>query len=341
VKTFTVGFEEQDYDERPWAREVADRYRTTHTERLVRADDVADVFRDTILWHYDEPFNDYSYLPTYYVCREARKSITVALSGDGGDELFAGYRKYRRLAIRARLERTLSRPVTQLVAAGAQSILQPDNAWRERLGRYREGAPELLLSTMTAPPGIAALRAVARGRFAEALSDYEPMDVVRPLLQAAPPEDVGLVNSMRYLDFKLTLGAGILTKVDRASMAVSLEVRPVYLHRELLRLAGQMPPALLVDRRETKKVVKSAVRGWLPSSVIDRPKMGFAMPLGRWLRGDLQRLERPAVGTGALGEIIDIDYVRSVARAHRSGAAESTAAVHSFLFLEHWLEKWL
>src|SRR5262249_5147025 len=270
VKTFTVGFEDDDYDERPWAREVAAQYRTEHTERVVRADDVPDVFRDTILWHYDEPFNDYSYLPTYYVCREARKSITVALSGDGGDELFAGYRKYRRLAIRARLERKLSRPVTQLVATGAQSVLQTDSQLRERLGHYRVTAPELLLSTLTTPPGIGALRTAARGELASALADYDPMDVVRPLLEAAPPEEVGLVNSMRYLDFKLTLGAGILTKVDRASMAVSLEVRPVYLHRGLLELAGRVPETLLVNRRETKKVLKKAFRPWLPESVIDR-----------------------------------------------------------------------
>src|SRR5262249_38939270 len=200
-------------------------------------------------------------------------------------------------------------------------------------------APELLLSTLTTPPGIGALRTAARGELASALADYDPMDVVRPLLEAAPPEEVGLVNSMRYLDFKLTLGAGILTKVDRASMAVSLEVRPVYLHRGLLELAGRVPETLPVNRRETKKVLKKAFRPWLPESVIDRRKMGFAMPLGRWLRGDLQELERSGAGSAALGEIIDIDYVRRAAADHRSGA-DRTAELHGALFLDRWLEKW-
>jgi asparagine synthase (glutamine-hydrolysing) len=340
VKTFTVGFEEQDYDERPWARQVARLCNTEHTERLVRPDDVDSVFREKILWHYDEPFNDFSYLPTFYVCREARRSITVALSGDGGDETFAGYGKYRRLAIRAGLERALTRPVTQLVASGAQSMLRADNAWRERLGHYKETAPELLLSMLTTVLPLDALQRVARGPLAAALRDYRPMDAIRPLLQAAPPERVGLVNAMRYLDLKLTLAGGILTKVDRASMAVSLEVRPVYLHRDILSLAGRVPPELLVDRRETKRVLKSSLRSWLPASVLDRQKMGFAMPLGRWLRGDLRELANPGSGTSPLKELIDLDHVRRVAGAHRSGEAESTAALHSFLFLEHWLEKW-
>jgi asparagine synthase (glutamine-hydrolysing) len=341
VKTFTVGFAEQEFDERPWAIDVARQYGTEHTERVVRPDDVASVFEDTILWHYDEPFNDYSYLPTYYVCREARKSITVALSGDGGDEMFGGYGKYTRLARRAALERALTPPVTQLVAAGARSILAADNAWRERLGHYEEAAPELLLGMLTTGMGGAALRGVARGPLAEAVSHYDPMDVVRPLLRKAPPERVGLVNSMRYLDLKLTLAGGILTKVDRASMAVSLEVRPVYLHRDLLELAGRIPPEQLADRSDAKKVLKAALTPWLSPSLLYRGKMGFAMPLGRWLRDGAAGFAEPGTGSSdALREIIDLDYVRRATQAHRAGASDRTAQVHSFLFLERWLEKW-
>ena len=338
VHAFTIGFDDPDYDERPFAREVARRYGTPHTERMVRADDVEPVFRDTILWHYDEPFNDFSYLPTYYVCREARGEITVALTGDGGDELFGGYGKYTLLARRHGLERTLSRPVTQLVAAGARTMLRAGDL-RGRLLRYEQSAEQLLLGTLTTGIAPSTLRQVARGPLAQTLAHYEPMDVLRPHLDRAPPAEVGLVNAMRYLDVKLTLGAGILTKVDRASMAVSLETRPVFLNRRLLDLAGRIPPGLLADRTEPKKVLRAALREWLPSAVLDRPKQGFAMPLGDWLRGELRGLTDVTDSRGALSELVDHRHVAAVAAAHGAGAG-TTAQLHSFVFLQHWLEQW-
>ncbi len=132
LTAYTIGFEESDFDESAWAAEVADAYRVPHVRRTVVRADVNSASRESILWHYDEPFNDQSYLPTYFVCREARRSITVALTGDGGDETFAGYRKYRQLAQRAGVERGLSRPVTQFVAAGAQSVLPSASRLRTR-----------------------------------------------------------------------------------------------------------------------------------------------------------------------------------------------------------------
>ena len=199
---------------------------TRHTERTVDAADVEAVFRDTILWHYDEPFADYSYLPTYYVCREARKAITVALTGDGGDELFAGYRKYAHLARRARLDRALAGPLTQLIASGARAVL-PSGELQSRVRRYEQTSEELLLGDAQSRPAKSELQAAARGSFATALESYDAMDTIRPHLARAPVAEVGIVNAMRYLDVKLTLAAGILVKVDRASMAVSLETRPL------------------------------------------------------------------------------------------------------------------
>ncbi len=333
VRTFTIGFDEDGFDERPFAREVAALYGTAHTERTVVPGDVGALFRDTILWHYDEPFNDYSYLPTYALCREARRSITVALSGDGGDEVFAGYPKYRRIARRHGIERALTRPVTQLVATGAHAV----RPWRDAVAPYRQGADEMLLSMLVDSNGLATLRSAARGELARTLEHYDPMDVVGPHLAKAPPAEVGLVNAMRYLDFKLTLAGDMLVKVDRASMAVALEVRPVYLNRRVLELAGRIPPARLADGRDAKKALRSALRSWLPSSILNRPKAGFAMPLGHWLQRDQTLV--PA-GNGQLGELLDPSYTRGTAEAHLSGKLSETSRLHSMLFLEHWLEKW-
>jgi asparagine synthase (glutamine-hydrolysing) len=338
VRSFTIGFDEPGFDERPYAAEVASRYATAHAERTVAADDVEAVFRDVVLWHYDEPFADYSYLPTYYVCREARAAITVALTGDGGDELFGGYGKYSLLARRSGIERALTPPLAQRVAAGARAVL-PESGLRGRLLRYEQGPEELLLGTLTTGLAAGDLRAVARGALAEALVDYDPADVVRAHLAAAPPADAGLVNAMRYLDVKLTLGAGILTKVDRASMAVSLETRPVFLNRAVLDVAARIPPGLLADRGAPKKALRGALRPWLPAPILDRPKQGFAMPLGRWLRGDLGPMTA-ALAAGPVGELLDPAYVADVAYEHAVGTRDRTAELHNLVFLSHWLEKW-
>jgi len=337
LTAFTIGFDDPDYDERPWAARVAARYEVDHVERTVSPADVEAVFRDEILWHYDEPLNDHSYLPTYYVCREARRAITVALSGDGGDEVFAGYRKYSMLARRAGVERGLSRPVTQLVAAGAGGVLPARSELGTRVQRYRLAPDELLLSTLVTGIQPNELRRAARGPLGEALRDYNPFDSVRHHVQKVSAREHGLVDAMRYLDLKTTLGAGILTKLDRASMAVSLEVRPVYLHRDVLELARRIPGKRLATGREAKALLKDALEPWLPSELLRRPKMGFAMPLGDWLRGELgfgfQGGARP------VAEVIDPSYMDGVRAEHDAGR-DRTAVVHSFTFLDFWLERW-
>jgi asparagine synthase (glutamine-hydrolysing) len=187
----------------------------------------------------------------------------------------------------------------------------------------------------------AELRRIARGDLAATLRSYDPGDVLRTHLLKAPPEKVGLVNAMRYLDFKLTLGGGILTKVDRASMAVSLEVRPVLLHPRMLALAARIPPERLASRQEAKTVLKSAVRPWLPRAIVDRPKMGFAAPLGSWLGGELapllESVRRPDARVASL---VDGDYARGLVTTHQRGGAAFPLRLHSLFFLENWLETW-
>lgn len=339
VKTFTVGFEDTDYDERHWARKVSQIYATEHTEKVVVPQDVSSVF-EKLLWHYDEPFNDYSYLPTFYVCREARKFITVALSGDGGDEMFAGYKKYQRLSVRQMFEPLLWRPVRSLLAAGAASVLPRNRRLQKAVSSYGMDTGTMLLDMLTTCLPLTTLRKAARGALAETLKNYSPMDVVRPFLAKAPPKDVGLVNAMRYLDLKLTLAGDILVKVDRASMAVSLEVRPVYLHREVMALAGRIPPRLLVDRNQAKKALKRAFRPWLPNEILYRDKMGFGVPLKKWINGDLSRLFSGSTQGGPLEDLLDSSLLESMTLQHLSGSADLSSAIHSIALLNSWLGQW-
>lgn len=338
VEAYTVGFADEDFDERPWAAAAAAHCGVPHVAREVAPVDVESLLDDLITWHYDEPFNDYSYLPTYYVCREARRSITVALTGDGGDELFAGYGKYALLARRASVERGLSRPMMQLAAAGARSVLPGRARLHGKLLRYEQAPDDLLAATLVTGLQPAELRAAARGPLAEALRDHDPLDVVHAQLAKAPPGEVGLLNAMRYVDLKLTLAGGILTKVDRASMAVSLETRPVFLNRSVLDLAARIPPRLLATGGAPKLALRNAVRAWLPEGLVDRAKQGFAMPLGRWGRGSLRRLLEP-VTDGRVSALVDPGFAAALAREHASGH-DRTAALHSFALLERWLGRW-
>jgi asparagine synthase (glutamine-hydrolysing) len=188
---------------------------------------------------------------------------------------------------------------------------------------------------------VASLRRAARGELAQTIRQYEPLDAVRPLLQKAPPERVGLINAMRYLDLKLTLGGDILVKVDRASMAVSLEVRPVYLHRDILNLAGRIPPEQLADRSHTKRVLKSALQPWLPESILRRPKQGFAMPLKVWLKDQPRQLFAAPNVESSLHEFLDLSLLEQTIRAHSAAGGDCTAMLHALYFLDRWLARWV
>jgi asparagine synthase (glutamine-hydrolysing) len=339
VRTFTVGFQEAGFDERPWAAEVSRLYGTAHTEKTVIADDVTAVM-DKLLWHYDEPFNDYSYVPTFYVCREARKAITVALSGDGGDELFAGYSKYKRMALRERFSRIAPPSLVSPLLAGMSLLLPKTHRLHRKLAVYGKDVRGALLDTLTTAFPIDELRAAARGPLAETLKHFGPMDTVLPLLRKAPPEKVGVLNSMRYLDVKLTLAGDMLVKVDRASMAVALEVRPVYLHRDLMTLASRIPPGLLADRNQSKKLLKSALSPWLPDSILYRKKMGFAMPLQEWIGGELQSVFSAADRHNLVADWLDLPRLETLARMRAAENRGSALLAHSLFFLRRWLEQW-
>jgi asparagine synthase (glutamine-hydrolysing) len=341
VRTFTIGFEDEAYDERAWARQVAERYHTHHVERVVGADDVTAVM-ERLDWHYDEPFSDYSSIPTYYLCREARSAVTVALSGDGADEIFAGYRKYQRLVRREELRTVFPVGVAHGVAAVARYALAEGNHWRRTLSQYGLAAPQMLADALSIVLPLPLLRRVARGPLAAALEHYDPHRLVEQILVDAPPHEIGLVNAMRHLDLALTLPGDMLVKVDRASMAVALEIRPLFLHRDVMELAASIPADRLVDRHAAKLALKDAVRPWLPDALLDRRKQGFAMPLPKWLSGDAPLL---TVGSGAgdrdgLGELLDMRELSMLQTRHSRGAADFTAIIHASTVLRHWLARW-
>jgi asparagine synthase (glutamine-hydrolysing) len=340
LKTFTIGFHDPEYDERKWAAAVAERFDTEHRERVIQSEETEVAFKD-LLWHFDEPFSDPSVLPTYYLAQEARREVVVVQSGDGADEGFAGYRKYSRMMRRIAVRRFLPDRLLSWVARLAETRLAAGSWIRRLSAKYGYDPASMLAGFLTLAPCLMtpALETHARGPLALAVRHYNPRDVITGLMQKAPPEEVGMVNTLRYIDLKHTLAGDILVKVDRACMAVALEVRPVYLHRDMLELAGAIPSAQLVDATHSKEVLKRAVETWVPSANVRRGKQGFLPPLGRWIQESSAAWWTGSSG-GILPELLDPSLLRSFRGKRADEAPKDPRAVLQLLLLGHWLNQW-
>ncbi|TPW13022.1 MAG: asparagine synthase (glutamine-hydrolysing) [bacterium] len=286
VKTFSIGFDFQDFDERPYARMVAERFGTDHEEMVVEAD-LAGIL-PTLVWHFDDPFADPSAIPTWHVSNIAARRVTVALSGDGGDESFGGYTRYVNALANARADR-LPGVARGLLGAIAKAL--PDTArgknrlrWLSLSGDDRYA--DFFAST---PPHLVArhLSQEMKARLATLGLDAEAARrrATLPILADCPYADP--IARMQYFDARLYLPGDILMKVDRASMSVSLESREPLLDHHLMEFGLGLPPRLKIDGRETKLLLRRLARQLLPAEAIDRPKHGFSVPLDRWFRGEL------------------------------------------------------
>ncbi|MDE2196486.1 MAG: amidotransferase 1, exosortase A system-associated, partial [Gammaproteobacteria bacterium] len=303
VSTCAIGFDHGGFDESAYARRVASHLGTRHFEERVSAQDHA--LLDALAGIYDEPFADSSALPTYRVCQLARKHVKVALSGDGGDENFAGYRRYRwhwfESRIRERLPPAIRRPVFGLLGR-----CYPKADWAPRLFRAKTTLQALARETVEAyfhsvsfvPEAIR--RRLYSDTFRRELQGYTALEVFRAHAGRAPTDHPLLLA--QYLDFKTYLPGDILTKVDRASMAHSLEVRVPLLDHRLVEWASGLPPGLKLRGGQGKFILKKTLEPDLPREILYRPKMGFSVPLAAWLRGPLAARLREALMTGAVAQ---------------------------------------
>jgi len=338
VRTASVGFPVAEFDELPYARLVARHFGTDHGEVVVTPDAVAAL--ETLSWHYDEPFGDSSAVPTYYVAQLARRRVTVALSGDGGDESFAGYRRYafdvRENAVRAMIPASLRRPLFSALGA-----LYPKADYLPRVLRGKA-----FLGNLARSPCEAYLHSVSNvaeadkrrlldGDVRRALGGYRTAERFHDLYRAADGPDS--LARIQYVDFKTYLPDDLLAKVDRASMANSLEVRCPLLDHHLIEYAASLPSHLKLRGTRSKVVFKQALRGMLPEEILRRPKMGFAMPVAAWLRTALRPLlheyvldARPAPA------LFDRAAIRSLWRQHESGIRDRTSELWGLLAFHLW-----
>lgn len=342
ILTCSIGFREPQYDESEFAQLVARAKETDHRSEIVDAGDYSLLGR--LSGVYDEPFADSSAIPTYRVCELARRHVTVALSGDGGDENFIGYRRYRLFAAEEAVRQRVPAAVRRAVF-GPLGRLYPKLDWAPRPLRGKTTFQALARDSVDAyMHGVSITSEELRSRlfadsFRSQLQGYQAKQLFRD--HVAGKQFTDALALVQYIDFKTYLPGDILTKVDRASMAHSLEVRTPFLDYEFVEWASSLPSGAKLARGEGKRVLKDALRPLLPHDVLFRKKMGFAVPLDVWFRGVLNEHAAQAVAGHRLTGcgIFDPLYLRRLVEEHRTRHRDHSAVLWSLLMFDKFLER--
>jgi len=340
VNTCSISFADPAYDEARFAQQVADRYHTRHFVDQVESDDFDLI--DTLAKLYDEPYADSSAIPTYRVCQLARKHVTVALSGDGGDESFGGYRRYAlhlmEERMRAALPLGLRRPLF-----GTLGKLYPKADWAPRVFRAKTTFEAIARTSVEAYfHSVSVIRNWQRNQiysdnFKAQLGGYSAQQVFdRHAARAGTDDPLALIQ---YLDLHTYLIGDINTKVDRASMAHSLEVREPLMDHPLVEWLATLPSSLKIRGGESKFLLKKAMEPHLPHDIMYRPKMGFAVPLARWFRGPLKQRVREDLLGGPLLETgwFNRDTIRQIVEQHESGMRDHSTPIWVLLMFDAFL----
>lgn len=334
LETFSIGFAESDYDETAYSRQVARKYGTEHHEFIVKPDAIE--LLPKLARYYDEPFDDSSAIPTFYLSQLTRKRVTVVLTGDGGDELLAGYPRYRDFNKLKNYLKFLPPKPREIFFKKVASIY-PESLRGKRL-LYLLGLPT----------------ARAYEEFMKNFNDSEIGSLLAPELigqATAPaafqeieaPEPIDLVTYLQFLDSRTYLSGDILTKIDRATMASSLEARSPFLDYRLWELVFSMPLETRFNRQRGKYILKEEMKKRFGADFVYREKMGFGVPLNYWFRGELESYAKDILlGKRFLNRgYFNRDYIDRIFSVHRRGRRDFSRKIWSLLFFEHWCRNWL
>lgn len=340
VNTCSIGFSDPAFNESEFAKTVADRYHTNHSLDIVESDDFDLI--DTLAKLYDEPYADSSAIPTYRVCQLARKHVTVALSGDGGDESFGGYRRYKLHLMEEKMRSALPlgfrRPLF-----GTLAKLYPKADWAPRIFRAKTTFEGIARTSVEGYfHSMSLIRDPIRQQlfsnsFHNALGGYSAIEVFNKHAQKANTDDpLGLIQ---YIDTHTYLIGDINTKVDRASMAHSLEVREPLMDHELVEWLATLPSHLKMRSGESKYLLKKSMEALLPADVLYRPKMGFAVPLSRWFRGPLRQRVRDSLLKGRIADSgwFNQDKIRQIVEQHESGNCDHSTPIWTLLMYDAFI----
>jgi asparagine synthase (glutamine-hydrolysing) len=340
VNTCSIGFDDPSFNESEFAKKVADRYHTNHRLEVVKSDDFDLI--DTLARLYDEPYADSSAIPTYRVCQLARKHVTVALSGDGADESIGGYRRYGLHLMEERMRTALPHAVRRPVFAALGKIY-PKADWAPRMFRAKSTFEGIARSSVEAYfHSMSFVREPLRSQlysasFKSTLGGYGALSVFeRHAANAGTDDPLALIQ---YLDIKTYLVGDINTKVDRASMAHSLEVREPLMDHELVEWLATLPSSLKIRNGESKYLLKKAMEPHLPADIMYRPKMGFSVPLARWLRGPLRARVRESLLGSHMADsgLFNVATIRLLVDQHESGARDHSTPIWTLLMFDAFL----
>jgi asparagine synthase (glutamine-hydrolysing) len=339
VTTCSIGFHEERYDESGDARQFAASLGANHYEHTVQPNAVD--LLPTLAWHYDEPFADSSAIPTYYVSQIARQHVTVALSGDGGDENFAGYRRYRLTMGEDRFRSFVPASARRMVF-GTLGDWYPKLDWAPRMFRAKSTFQSLARSPIDGyfygisccPPALKAQLLSPDVR--KQLAGYESVEVLRTYYDRANTSDP--LSRIQYVDMKTYLVDDILVKVDRASMANSLEVRSPLLDYKLMELIAQIPSGLKLRNGDGKYIFKKALHGIVPAAILNRRKKGFSVPVAEWFRGELKHFAYESLFRRNQDGLIQNAFVTSCWNQHQRGQRDWSALLWSVLMFRTWQE---
>ena len=337
VNTCAIGFDVKQYNETEFAQQVADQYKTNHLKQVVGSDDFDLV--EKLAGLYDEPYADSSAIPTYRVCQLAKQRVTVALSGDGGDEHFAGYRRYRwhmnEEKLRSALPLGLRKPLF-----GTLGTLYPKADWAPRVFRAKTTFQALARNSVEAYlHSVSHTSAEQRTElFSDSLKsqlqDYRVNEVFERHAQKSPTDDP--LSLIQYIDMKTYLVGDILTKVDRASMAHSLEVRVPLLDHKFIEWVSGIPSNLKMKGQEGKYILKKSLEPHLNNDILYRDKMGFAIPISNWFRGPLKSKIRESILGGRLVDtgLFNHNYLTTLYEQHQSGQRDHSAALWALMMFD-------
>jgi asparagine synthase (glutamine-hydrolysing) len=349
ARTFSIGFHEKSFNEADHARRVAQHLRTQHTELIVERETTLDVI-ERLPDVYDEPFADSSQIPTYLVSKLARQHVTVALSGDGGDECFAGYTRYHWIDRLGQWTGMVPKPLLQGGRAALQSL--STQAWDALLSPIpRRLRPNHIGDKIHKGAALLALEGTD-DMYRAAISHWsEPSRVMmgspEPAVLAHDPNLVhdipDAVARLRYYDMMHYLPDDILTKVDRASMAVSLEVRVPLLDHRVVEYSWRLPRSRLSRGLQGKRILRRVLERYVPASLFERQKMGFGIPLGDWIRGPLAEWTEDLLSERSLriSGLFDVALVRGRVEEHQSGRRNWQYALWTILMFQAWYRRWV